>query len=158
MSKVYLSGPITGMDYGNARFGWRKTFSEWLEEGIEVLSPMRHEGHLAEMKTAMSVEALKKFEKEKNHIFSHPKMIVSKDMLDVEQSDLVVVNLLGADKVSQGTVWEMGYAKGKGKQIVLITDKGNVHTSPFVSESANVVVDNLEDAARIVNSLLSVGI
>lgn len=158
MAKVYLSGPITGMDYGNARFGWRKVFAEGLGEGIVPLSPMRHEGHLAEMKTAMSVEALKKFEKEKNHIFSHPKMIVSKDMLDIEQCDLVVVNLLGAERVSQGTVWEMGYAKGKGKQIVVITDKDNVHTSPFVTESANVVVDNLQDAVNITNSLLSTGI
>ncbi len=158
MSKVYLSGPITGLDYGNARYGWRKDFADRLGPGIIPLSPMRHEGHLAEMKTAMSAEALKAFAKEKNHIFSHPKMIVSKDMLDIEQSDLMVVNLLGADKVSQGTVWEMGYAKGKGKQIVVITDALNVHTSPFVKESANVVVDNLDDAVLIVNSLLSDGI
>lgn len=158
MSRVYLSGPITGMNYGDARYGWRQTFYDALDEGISVLSPMRHEGHLAEMKTAMSVEALKAFEKEKNHIFSHPRMIVSKDMLDIEQCDLVVVNLLGAVKVSQGTVWEMGYAKGKGKQIVVITDSDNVHNSPFIKESANVVVDNLDDAILIVNSLLSEGI
>lgn len=158
MSKVYLSGPITGMNYANARFGWRQEFANRLGEGIIPLSPMRHEGHLAEMKTAMSVEALKAFEKEKNHIFSHPRMIVSKDMLDIEQSDLVLVNLLGATKVSQGTVWEMGYAKGKGKQIVVITDDENVHNSPFIKESANVVVDNLDDAVMIVNSLLSTGI
>lgn len=159
MSKVYLSGPITGLDYGNARYGWRKEFADRMGEGIEVLSPMRHEGHLAEMKTKMSVEALKAFEKEKNHIFSHPKMIVSKDMLDIEQCDLVVVNLLGAEKPSQGTIWEMGYAKGKGKQIVVIR-QGNdsVHTSPFVTEPVNVVVDNLEDAINITNSLLSTGI
>lgn len=158
MSKVYLSGPITGLEYGNARYGWRLTFSENLGPGIEALSPMRHEGHLAEMKTAMSVEALKAFEKEKNHIFSHPKMIVSKDMLDIEQSDLMVVNFLGAKDVSQGTIWEMGYAKGKGKQIVVITDSENVHKSPFIRESANVVVDNLDDAILIVNSLLSTGV
>lgn len=158
MSKVYLSGPITGLDYANARYGWRKEFLEGLDPGIQVLSPMRHEGHLAEMKTAMSVEALRAFEKEKNHIFSHPKMIVSKDMLDVEQSDLVIVNMLGATKVSQGTIWEMGYAKGKGKQIILITDRMDPHTSPFVFESANVIVDNLRDAIMITNSLLSTGI
>lgn len=158
MPKVYLSGPITGLDYTNARYGWRQDFADSLDEPIEVLSPMRHEGHLAEMKTPMTREALKAFEKEKNHIFSHPRMIVSKDMLDIEQSDLVVVNLLGASKVSQGTVWEMGYAKGKGKQIVVITDKDNVHTSPFITESANVIVDNVDDAVMIVNSLLSTGL
>lgn len=158
MSKVYLSGPITGQHYENARYGWRQEFADGLDEGVEALSPMRHEGHLAEMKTAMSVEALKAFERERNHIFSHPRMIVSKDMLDIEQCDLVVVNLLGATKVSQGTIWEMGYAKAKGKQIVLITDRDNPHNSPFISEGANIIVDNLEDAVMITNSLLSVGI
>lgn len=120
---------------------------------------MRHEGHLAEMKTAMSVEALRAYEKEKNHIFSHPKMIVSKDMLDIDECTLMVVNLLNAEKPSQGTIWEMGYAKAKGKQIVVIRDKNDaVHTSPFITESANVVVDNLDDAVMIVASLLSEGI
>lgn len=158
MAKVYLSGPITGMNYEDARYGWRREFSEGLGHDIVVLSPMRHEGHLAELKTAMSVEALKAFEKEKNHIFSHPRMIVSKDMLDIEQCDLMVVNLLGSTKVSQGTIWEMGYAKGVGKQIVVITKREDPHNSPFIFESANVVVDNLQDAIMITNSLLSTGI
>ena len=158
MGTIYLSGPITGKDYTEARYGWRLEFADAMDEGTVVLSPMRHEGHLAEMKAAMSIEALEAFEKEKNHIFSHPKMIVSKDMLDIEQCDLMVVNLLGATEVSQGTVWEMGYAKGKGKQIVLITSPGNVHKSPFIRESANIVVDNLDDAVMIVNSLMSTGV
>lgn len=162
MSKVYLSGPITGLEYGGARYGWRQEFSQQIaftDSDAVMLSPMRHEGHLAEMKTAMSVDALKAYEKEKNHIFSHPKMIVSKDMLDIDECTIMVVNLLGAAKVSQGTIWEMGYAKAKGKQIVVIKSKDdNIHTSPFITESASIVVDNLEDAVMIVASLLSKGI
>lgn len=160
MSKktVYLSGPITGLDYGNARYGWRKSFAEMLDDGITVLSPMRHEGHLAEMKEAMSVEALRSFEKENAHLFSHHNMIVAKDRLDIEESALVVVNLLGAAKPSQGTIWEMGYAAGKSKQMIVVKDReDNVHTSPFITEG-NITVTSLEDAALIVNSLLSEGL
>lgn len=155
---VYLSGPITGMDYGNARFGWRKTFADMLEEGIGLLSPMRHEGHLAEMQQPMTVEALRRYETENKHLFSHPVMIVAKDWLDIEQSTIVVVNLLGAEKPSQGTIWEMGYAAALGKQMVVVRDDGDtVHTSPFIT-TGNVVVPTLEDAANIVNSLLSEGL
>lgn len=158
MSKVYLSGPITGMEYGGARYGWRKEFAEKLEAGNEVLSPMRHEGHLAEMQEAMSVDALKNFEKENHHLFSHHTMIVAKDRLDIEESTLVVVNLLGAKAVSQGTIWEMGYASALGKQIIVIRDQNDkVHTSPFIT-TGTVLVSTLDDAVKVVNSLLSTGV
>lgn len=155
---VYLSGPITGLDYSNARYGWRKVFADMLEDGIHILSPMRHEGHLAEMRQPMTVEALRAYETENKHLFSHPTMIVAKDRLDIEESTIVVVNLLGAEKASQGTIWEMGYAAALGKQMVVIRTPGDrVHTSPFITEG-NVVVPTLEDAANIVNSLLSEGL
>lgn len=155
---VYLSGPITGLDYGNARYGWRKGFALMLDEGITVLSPMRHEGHLAEMQQAMSVEALSAFEKENGHLFSHHNMIVAKDRLDIEASAIIIVNLLGAVQPSQGTIWEMGYAAGKGKQMIVVTEAADkVHTSPFIREG-NIVVHSLQDAALIVNSLLSEGL
>lgn len=158
MSKVYLSGPITGLDYKLARYGWRKAFVDMLDPSITVLSPMRHEGHLAEMQEAMSVEALRDFEKENGHLFSHHNMIVAKDRLDIEASDIVLVNLLEAVKPSQGTIWEMGYAAGKSKQIIVVSaPEDNVHPSPFIREG-NIVVHRLEDAALIVNSLLSEGL
>jgi len=49
---VYLSGPIAGQTYDDARFGWRKEFAEKMAIGIKVLSPMRHEGHLAEVQAS----------------------------------------------------------------------------------------------------------
>lgn len=158
MSKVYLSGPITGLDYGNARYGWRRDFYGMLDEQVTVLSPMRHEGHLAEMQEAMSVEALKAFEKDNGHLFSHHDMIVAKDRLDIEQCDIMVVNLLGAEKPSQGTIWEMGYAAGKSKLIIVVSPpEDKVHPSPFIRQG-NIVVKTLPEAALIVNSLLSEGL
>lgn len=158
MSKVYLSGPITGLDYESARYGWRQDFTALLAHHIVVLSPMRHEGHLAEMQVAMSVEALKAFEKDNGHLFSHHDMIVAKDRLDIEASDIVLVNLLGAEKPSQGTIWEMGYAAALKKLTIVVSEDGDkVHNSPFIRQG-NIVVKSLSDAALIVNSLLSVGL
>lgn len=153
-SKVYLAGPISGLTYDDARYGWRKEFQDKLvAKGSRAvpLSPMRHEGHLAEVKGPIEVNY-------PTHLFSHGKMIVAKDFLDIEVSAIVVANFLGTTKASLGTVAEIGYAAAKGKTIVVIMEKGNMHYHPFVTEPAAVVVDNLDDAVTIVDSLLSEGI
>ena len=163
---VYLSGPITGLSYDDARFGWRATVATQLEEGIKVLSPMRHEAHLAEM-TDLGKEY-------PEHFFSRAKVIVEKDRLDIKRSDIILVNLLGATKVSIGTVSEMGMAYEAGKQIVLVmedtgyyqsdqfaghqTFSDNPHDHPFVTELASLRLNNLDDAIAAINSLLSEGV
>lgn len=164
---VYLSGPITGLTYEDARNGWRFDFAAQLKPGITVLSPMRHEGHLAELKGELD-------QIYPEHPFSTGKMLVAKDKLDIERCEVMVVNLLGAKKVSIGTVMEIGMAYQLGKTIVLVMeDKGtvlypgrdmydewgsNVHEHPFVTEPAAVRVNNLDAAVAIVNSLLSEGV
>lgn len=153
MAKVYLSGPITGLTYAQARFEWREEFASMLSDNITPLSPMRHEGHLAEMGN-VGIEP----DNLPTHLFSHPKMIVTKDFLDIDECTIMVVNLLGASKVSQGTLIEMGYAYARGKTLVTITDAPNVHNSPFISVISHVIVSSLKDAAVIVNSLLSEGV
>jgi len=151
MAKVYLSGPITGLTYNEARFGWRREFEAACK--ATVASPMRHEGHLSEMVETIGPDTLP------THLFSHPKMIVAKDFLDIDECTIMVVNFLGAKSVSQGTLVEMGYAYSKGKTIITIREpEGNPHNSPFVKEVSAVVVENLHDAITIVNSLLSEGI
>jgi nucleoside 2-deoxyribosyltransferase len=160
MSKVYLSGPITGLTYEDARYGWRQAVADAIENGrTTILSPMRHEGHLAEMKTAMSEEALRKFQQTNNHFFSQPKMIVAKDLLDIDESTIVFVNFLGAKVVSKGTIGEIGYAYAKGKTIITVMEQeGNPNDGPFTREMSDTVLDNLGDAILVVKSLLSEGV
>lgn len=148
---VYLSGPVTGTTYKAARYGWRKEFTEMLDKGITVLSPMRHEGHLAEVQGTLEKSY-------PENLFSRPKMIVAKDFLDVSVSDIVIVHLLGATRISVGTMVELGYAKALGKTIVTIMEKGNLHEHPFVIEVSDTVVGSLAEASAIINSLLSEGI
>lgn len=150
---VYLAGPITGLTYEEARYGWRKVFQDGLERkgsNAKVLSPMRHEGHLAEVKGPLEKDY-------PSHLFSHPKMIVTKDFLDIDVSSIVVANFTGATRPSIGTVAEIGYAAAKGKPIVVIMEEDNLHNHPFVTVPSTVV-DNLDDAIAIVDSLLSEGI
>jgi nucleoside 2-deoxyribosyltransferase len=158
MSKVYLSGPITGLTYNDARYSWRSDVMDALEDHAQVLSPMRHEGHLAEMKTAMSEAALKKFQQTNNHFFSQNKMIVAKDLLDIDESTIVLTNFLGAKVISKGTIAELGYAYAKGKTIITVMEEGNPNDGPFTREMSDTVLDNLEDAIIVIKSLLSTGI
>lgn len=160
MGTIYLSGPITGKTYQDARFGWRSSFAKKMLQKMRnagsyqdhvLLSPMRHEGHLAEVKGPLDKEY-------PDNLFSHPKMIVAKDFLDINTSDIVLVYLLDATKVSIGTMVELGYAKARGKTIVTVMQKGNLHEHPFVTEVSDAVVETLEDAVAICDSLLSEGI
>lgn len=153
MKTVYLSGPITGLTYQDARYGWRGDFAKLLTPDINVLSPMRHEGHLAEITGPLA-------ENYPTHLFSHSKMIVNKDFMDIRRSDLMVLNVMGAmEKVSRGSLVELGYAAAIDVPIVLIIEpEGNIHDYPFVIENSMVRLDNLQDAATAVNSLMSEGL
>jgi nucleoside 2-deoxyribosyltransferase len=156
MARVYLAGPITGLGYAEARNGWRKDFAALLFPDIAPLSPMRQEGHLAEIKKI----AAHGYE---HNPLSSSRGIIAKDLLDIERCDLVVMNFLGAKKVSIGSVWEMGYAKKCGKPIVLIIEvrgpkPGNPHDHLFIVDTADFTCHSVQEAADIVNAVLTPGI
>ncbi len=163
---VYLSGPITGLGYKQARYGWRREFelelreAERLSAGTEgrpvnhltLLSPMRHEGHLAELGVLTEANL-------PDHPLSTHRGIRRKDLLDVERSDLIVVCVLGAKDLSRGTLHEMGWADALRKPVVLIMEPaGNIHDSFFFTDSADFRVPTIREGAAMVHSLLSEGL
>lgn len=148
---VYLSGPISGETYEDARFGWRKYVADRMSPGIRVLSPMRHEGHLAEIAGTLEKEY-------PEHFFSQPRVLVEKDYLDIQRSDIMLVNLLDAKRVSIGSMVEIGMAYALGRKVIVVLDKGDMHDHPFVTETSALVLNNLDDAIMAINSLLSEGI
>lgn len=154
---VYLSGPILGLTYDEARYGWRSEFADKLQDigsAAVVLSPMRHEGYLAELRQEkIELGSLPE------NMFSRPKMIAAKDFLDIDKSSIVVANFLGAQRISQGTLIELGYAMARGKTVIVIQRPDDkVHTSPFIGVIADSVVSTLDEAVAIVASLTSEGI
>lgn len=149
---VYLAGPILGATYQDARFGWRQYVADRLAPGIRALSPMRQEGHLSEIKGPLEQGMWPE------KIISGDKAVFYKDVLDIERADIVLVNLTGATRVSIGSMVEMGLAFAKGKKIIVVMEEGNIHTHPFVNEPAMLVLDDLDEAIDIINSLLSDGV
>lgn len=134
---VYLSGPILGVPPHEARWGWRAQASARFGYGIKVLSPMRTEDEFSDDHSAL----------------------MRKDYFDIDRCDVMLVNVVGATRVSIGTVAEIGYAYAKGKPIVLVIDPADtIHWHPFVVQSAISICNTLEEGVSIVNALLSEGI
>ena len=147
---VYLAGPITGLSYGEARHGWREEFAGMLNEHIFPASPMRGKEALSEVKNLTGdPDAFKGIN------IALPKAIVCRDRNDVYTCDLMVACFLGSREVSKGTMIEFGWADAFRKPIVMIAEGGDPHRHLMVDTMAGYILDSLEDAAVIVNHVLT---
>src|ERR1700761_9741237 len=113
---VYLAGPISGCTFSGCR-DWRVGVLRTLLPDIECLSPMRDKEDLEE--ESVLGEGYTNF-------LCTEAAITARDAFDIRRSDLLLVNLLGVTEPSQGTLWEMGYAKGLNKTcIIAMEPSGN---------------------------------
>lgn len=151
---IYLAGPITGLTYGEARHGWRKEFGEIMSRQsphIECFSPMRQKDFLEGQEDLKGdAEALERLD----HALARPHGILTRDFNDVTQRDAVVACFLGAQRVSIGTVWEIGVAYAHKKPLVVIMEPSEKivtetklvteRVSPLEFGSAGVLAAELE--------------
>jgi nucleoside 2-deoxyribosyltransferase len=75
--------------------------------------------------------------------------------MDCTRSNLVLMNLLGADRVSVGTMIEVGWADAARNPIIVAMEPGNVHEHPMVSDCAGYIVPTLDEAINLAVSILS---
>ena len=148
MSKyiAYLAGPITGLSFGDA-VDWRDEFIKLLPDEIVGMSPLRGKTYLEnEDSIAAAYEDI---------VLSSSRGIITRDYNDCKRSDVVVVNFLGATKVSIGTVMEIAWAKSFQIPVIVIMEKeNNPHDHPMINESTGFRVDSLQEAADIATVLL----
>lgn len=137
---VYIAGPISGLSYDDvvSRHKTQVTFFESM--GFHVLYPMLGKGYLRNEETF------------KNRGYNTPistnRAIVSRDNWMVHQSDIVFADLTPADHVSIGTVCEISWAFELHKHIVVVMSEDNIHQHAFVTNQANIVFNNLEQAQK----------
>lgn len=154
--KVYLSGPITGCSYEECKYGWRKfVYDELANIGVVGISPMR-----AKFAEHFRSDSLYNMDPNgcEDHVLSTPKGLVSRDRWDTLRSDVLFVNFIGSERMSAGTMCEIGWADGARIPIVVAMEKGNIHDHAFVNEIANFVVPTLEEAVQVVYDLFEEGI
>jgi nucleoside 2-deoxyribosyltransferase len=146
--KVYLAGAISGLTYGEGQ-SWREyTTSALAIHGINGYSPLRAKDYLSSVGKIEQSYA--------NHPLSCDRGIMTRDRYDVSSCDAVLFYLLGAERVSIGTMIEFGWADAWRKPTVVVMEEtGNIHEHPMVREATGFRVTNLEDGIAILDKILN---
>lgn len=156
MIRCYLAGAITGLSY-NGCTDWRQEAIAYLEKyGVQGLSPLRGKEYLKD-ETSIS-DNYDNHEKKLYATMSGQRGIYARDKFDCERADLVLVNLLGAQRVSIGTVMEIAWAAGAKKPIVLVMEaEGNIHEHSMLREACAFRVETLAEALHVTTAILAPG-
>ena len=148
MPNVYLAGPIAHLTFDEANF-WRKYATNYLNNnGILGVSPLRGKEFLVDRgPTGLAAY---------DEPMASDAGIVSRDRSDVENADMVLVNLLGASKVSCGTPVEYGWADILRVPVVTVMEKeGSVYDHPFIRRISSYRVETLQEGLDICVAVLS---
>lgn len=150
MYTVYLAGPITGLTYDGC-VDWRQNAIEELaKHNIQGLSPMRAKEFLKNKATIEDTPDLE------DQVLSSQRGIYGRDKFDCHRADLLIVNMLGAKKVSIGTVMEIAWAAAINTPIVLVMEEeGNIHQHMMLAEACPFRVTTLHDALRVTVAILA---
>lgn len=153
---VYLAGPITGLSYEGCT-DWRQKAIEHLGAfGIQGLSPLRGKEYLKH-ETDIS-DNYDHSETALIAAMSGQRGIYARDKFDCHRADIVLVNMLGAKRVSIGTVMEIAWAASNNIPVVLIMEaEGNIHEHSMLREACAFRVDNLDDGLHITVAILAPG-
>jgi nucleoside 2-deoxyribosyltransferase len=145
--QIYLAGPI--QDFKDCA-NWRDQITqEFNHYGIRTLNPLRHKEQLHNFNTS-TMPVLN------DEIHAKEKIIKRRDRLDIQQSQGVIACFTGVQKASVGTCIEMGWADAYDKPIIVVMDRGigNPHDHAMLREIAWAIVDDLDEAARLMASFI----
>jgi hypothetical protein len=142
--RVYLSGPMTGLTPGEAQ-EWRShTMKRLLTEGgdsFEVHDPFRGTAKLHPRRRQI---VCKRPTQEIPELSD--KAFVLRDYFDTLNCEITFCNLLGAKRVSIGSVAEVVAASHAKRLVIIVMEKkGNIHDHPFVRE-AGIIFHTLDRA------------
>lgn len=149
--KVYLAGPITGLTLVDAQ-DWRSYARKRLKEhsqDIEGFSPLRAKDYLLD-RGVLSGHP----DAYADRVLSSAKGILSRDRWDVMTCDAVLVNFIGAQAVSIGTVMEIAYADAFRKPCIVAMEEGNLHHHAMLDTSVGWICDGLDLAIDVTAAIL----
>lgn len=147
---VYLAGPITSLSHDTAELGWRAESKKLLAaHDIQGISPLRTQDYLR------GVESIGFTYNESP--FGTQRGVMKQDHFDLCRSAVVFANLLGAKKISAGTVMEFGWAWDRQKMLVVVMEsEGNPHDlHPMIMEAIDFRVSSLQAGIDTVRRLIS---
>jgi nucleoside 2-deoxyribosyltransferase len=147
VKRVYLAGPITGLSFEGCT-DWREYAIKELDTvGITGLSPMRSKDYLQRERIVGDCYDDK--------VLSCARGIITRDRWDTTRCDIILVNLLGAEKVSIGTIIELAWADlSRTPSIVVMEPDQNVHEHSMVREMIGFRVETLEEGLNVAKAVL----
>ncbi len=147
MPKIYLAGPIAGCTYDDAQ-AWRTFVANELDcFGVKCFSPLRGKEFLRDV----GVITISTY----NEALASDEGIVTRDRHDVRTSDLMLVNLRDAPRVSVGTPVEYGWADAFGIPVITVMEKeGSLYDHPFIRGLSGYRVETLEEGIELVKAVL----
>jgi nucleoside 2-deoxyribosyltransferase len=144
---IYLAGPITGLTFKGAT-DWRTYAAELLDSNkIECLTPLRGKDFLLKAGVLHSGTY--------DGALTTAKAITRRDYFDCTRASAVLINLLGAERVSIGTVMELAWCYQAQIPTVVVMESNNLHNHVMVNESCTYIVNSLEEAIRTMKILLN---
>lgn len=156
--RCYLAGPIKGCSYDGAT-DWRDKACSLLSSGrsdrrIQGMSPMRGKSYLKGHAAVGQDELLK--DSYEQYPLSTNAAILCRDHRDCTTCDAIIVNLLGAKRVSIGTVMEIAWGMHARVPVIVIIEKdgSNVHEHGLMLQACNFRVSTLEEAVGVAKAVL----
>jgi nucleoside 2-deoxyribosyltransferase len=148
---VYLAGPIANTGADEATLWRSDAYRALYARDIEALSPMRAKETLAQEAIGCDFHAY-----QDRGVFFTSRGIMTRDFNDVKRCDAALVNLLGARKLSAGTVMELAWLYLLQKPVVVaIEASGNPHDNhPMIHEAIPFRVTTLDEAIDAVAVIL----
>lgn len=146
---VYLGGPIKHTTWEGA-VAWRDYATNYLFDfGIFTLDPMRGkdflESHIKGTFGESFGDTTQSY-KDFNDGWVTEHGITHRDIWDVRRCGIMLANFEDADRVSIGTVLEIGWASAWDKYIITVMDDTNPHWHGMVRNLSSLIVPDLNDA------------
>ncbi len=142
---IYLAGPMAGLTHAQAG-SWREDISSSLLSVCDCINPLRGKGFLSELGAITTDEY-------PQHPLTRQAAVVTRDRFDVQRCDLVLMNLHDADRISIGTMVELGWANAYNKPIVLIMNDRDIHNHIFTKQLAGWICTDLSQACEVVRAI-----
>lgn len=121
--KIYLAGPISGLTLAEAT-GWRQFVSSYLKPKFECYSPLRG-----------ASDQPGEYFNPNGERWTSMARILARDHFDTIRADAVLVNFLGATKISKGSLFEIAWAYDRRIPIVMaIEGDKNPNWDVFMNE------------------------
>jgi hypothetical protein len=144
---LFLCGPITGRSPEEA-MNWRHYVIDRLSPGIHAIDPTRDEPDGVRRSTESRELTVTRL--------MHGKAVVSRDRFDVQRSDLVLANFLGAKTVSIGAVGEIFWADLMHTPVIVVREEsGNPHDHDMINEIASWIFHDLDAAISKIEVILA---